>query len=125
MSKQQGPMVEHRELCSVLCGSLHGRGVWGKMDSCICVAESLCCPPEAITTLFISYGWWHCCVRLFSTPWTVAHQAPLSMEFSRQEYWSWLPYIPDPGITPASPALAGRFFTTVPPGKPPYSNIKF
>ena len=53
------------------------------------------------------------------TPWTVAHQAPLSMGFSRQEYWSGLPFIspgdlPDPGLEPASlasPALAGRFFT--------------
>ena len=60
------------------------------------------------------------------TPWTVAHQAPLSMEFSRQENWSGLTfpspgYLPDPGIKPkssTSPALAGRFFTTEPPGKP-------
>ena len=67
-------------------------------------------------------------VWLFVAPWTVAHQsmAPLSMEFSRQEYWSGLPspaprYIPNPGIEPASlaaPALAGRFFTSEPPGKP-------
>ena len=60
---------------------------------------------------------------------TVAHQAPLSMRFSRQESWSGLPFpppedLPDPGIKPeslasqASSALAGRFFTTVPPGKP-------
>ena len=56
----------------------------------------------------------------------VACQAPLSMELSRQEYWSGLSFSspedhPDPGIepvSPASPALAGRFFTTVPPGKP-------
>ena len=49
-------------------------------------------------------------VRLFATPWTVAHQAPSPMEFSRQEYWSGLPYpspgnLPDPGIEPRSPAL--------------------
>ena len=57
---------------------------------------------------------------LFATLWTVAHQAPLSMKFSRQEYWSGLPFpppgdLPDPGIEPASlisPALAGGFFTT-------------
>ena len=48
---QQGPAVEHRELCSILCGSLDGRGVWGRMNTCICMAESLCCPPETITTL--------------------------------------------------------------------------
>ena len=65
-------------------------------------------------------------VRLFATPWTVAHQAFLSMEFSRQEYWNGLPFLtpgdrPNPGIKPASlasPALADRVFTTVPPGKP-------
>ena len=55
--------------------------------------------------------------------WTVAHQAPLSMEFPRQEYWNRLPFsfpgdLPDPGIELTSPALAGRFFTTEPPGKP-------
>ena len=57
------------------------------------------------------------------TPWIVAHQAPLSMGFLRQEYWSWLPFpspgdLPDPGIEPMSPALAGGFFTTEPSGKP-------
>ena len=60
------------------------------------------------------------CVQLFATPWTAAYQAPLSMGFSRQEYWSGLPFpspgdFPKPGIEPASPALAGRFFTTGPP----------
>ena len=59
-------------------------------------------------------------VQLFVTPWTVAHQACLSMEFSRQEYWSGLPCppledLPDPGTELASPALAGGFFTLVPP----------
>ena len=49
-------------------------------------------------------------VRLFAIPWTVAYQAPLSMEFSRKEYWSGLPFpspggLPDPGIEPRSPAL--------------------
>ena len=39
----------------MLCGSLDGRGVWGRMDTCICMAESLCCPPETITTLLIGY----------------------------------------------------------------------
>ena len=56
----------------------------------------------------------------FASPWTVARQAPLSMEFSRQEYWSVLPFpspgnLPDPEIEPISPALAGGFFTSVPP----------
>ena len=66
------------------------------------------------------------CVLLFVTSWTIAHQVPLSMGFPRQEYWGGLPFPspgerPDPGIKPippASPALAGRFFTTEPPGKP-------
>ena len=65
-------------------------------------------------------------VQLFVMARTVARQAPRSMEFSRQDYWSGLPfplpgYLPNPGIEPmslASLALAGRFFTTVPPGKP-------
>ena len=63
------------------------------------------------------------CVQLFATLWTVAHQAPLSRGFARQEYWNGLPFpppgdLPDPSIKPASPALAGEFFTPVPPGKP-------
>ena len=41
--------------CSMSCGSLDGRGVWGRMDTCICTAESLCCPAETITTLLIGY----------------------------------------------------------------------
>ena len=62
-------------------------------------------------------------VQLFATPWTVARQAPLSMGFPRREYWSGLPFpspgdLLDPGIQPASPSLAGGFFTTEPLGKP-------
>ena len=64
-------------------------------------------------------------VQLFVTPWTVAHPAPLSMEFSRQEYWSRLPFppagdLPHPGVKPillVLTALAGGFFTTASPGK--------
>ena len=63
------------------------------------------------------------CVRLFGTPRTIANQAPLSMEFSKQDYWGGFPFpspedLPNPGIEPGSPALAGGFFTTEPPGKP-------
>ena len=109
--------IMHRDFCSMLCGNLDGRGVWGRMDTCVCVAESLCCPPEITTTLLISYV---CCmvnsfspVRLFVTLWTIAQQAPLSMGFSKQEYWSGLPCpppgdLPNPGIKLASflsPAL--------------------
>ena len=65
-------------------------------------------------------------VPLFATLCTLAHQAPLSMGFSRQEHWSGLPF-PFPGALPnaeiepvssESPSLAGRFFTTQPPGNP-------
>ena len=70
--------------------------------------------------------------QLFATPWTGAHQASLSMGFSRQEYWSGLPCPPPPGdlphpgiepVSPSAPALAARFFTTEPlvkPFPPPY-----
>ena len=63
------------------------------------------------------------CVQLFATPWTVAHQAPTSMGFSRQEYWSGLPFaspgdLPNPGIEPRSPALQADALTSEPPGKP-------
>ena len=56
-------------------------------------------------------------VRLFVTPWTVAHQAPPSMRFPRQEYWSGLPFppsgdLPDPGIEPGSPALQADALTS-------------
>ena len=62
-------------------------------------------------------------VRLFATPWTVAYQAPLSMGFSRQEYWSGLPFpspgdLPDLGIEPGSPAFQADPLTSEPPGKP-------
>ena len=62
-------------------------------------------------------------VRLFVTPWTVVHQAPLSMWFFRQEYWSGLSFpspgdLPDPGIKPRSPAMQADALTSEPPGKP-------
>ena len=62
-------------------------------------------------------------MQLFVTPWTVAHQAPLSMEFSRKEYWSGWPFPspgdrPNPGIRPRSPALQADSWPSEPPGKP-------
>ena len=77
----------------------------GSLGKCVCVCVCVCVPGYA---------------QLFATPWTVAHQAPLFMEFSKQEYWNGLPFpplgdLPHPGIKPtslASPALAGGFFTT-------------
>ena len=98
----------------------------------VCIWLILCCPSEAIRTLFIfsvcllsHFG----CVQLFVALWTVACQAPLSMEFSSQEYWSGLPCppagdLPDPGIKPTSlmsPALASRFFTTSTTWEVPFS----
>ena len=61
-------------------------------------------------------------VRLFATPWTVAHHTPPSMGFSRQESWSGLPFpspggLPHPGIQPRSPALQADALTSAPPGK--------
>ena len=68
------------------------------------------------------------CVGPFATPWTAVHQAPLSMGFFRQEYWSWLPFLLpedllDPGIKPVSPILAGRFLTTELPVYPQKSQL--
>ena len=66
-------------------------------------------------------------VRLFATLWTVAHQAPPSMRFSRQEYWSGLPFpspgdLPDLGIKPRFPALQADSLLSESPGKP-YSHM--
>ena len=62
-------------------------------------------------------------VQLFVTPWTVTYQAPQSMEFSTQEYWSRLPFpspgnLPDPGIEPRSPVLQADTLPSEPPEKP-------
>ena len=62
-------------------------------------------------------------VQLFATLWTAAYKAPLSMEFSRQEYWNGLPFpppedFPHPGIEPRSPALQADALPSGPPGKP-------
>ena len=63
------------------------------------------------------------CVQIFVTPWTIGLQALLFMEFSRQEYWSGLPFpspgdLPDPGIESMSPALQADSLPSEPPGKP-------
>ena len=105
--------------------SASGRQHWSRVEGCStgrgCLFSGLpfhCGAPVwlLVITQLLSR------VRLFVTPWTIAHQAPLSMGFSRQEYWSGLPFpppgdLPDSGIEPAcllSPALAGGFFTMVP-----------
>ena len=63
------------------------------------------------------------CIQFFVAPWTVACQAPLSMDFSRQEYWSGLLFpspedLPDPGIDPESPAFQADSLTSEPPSRP-------
>ena len=82
--------------------------------------------------LFQSFYKCICCFLLFScsvvsnsfaTPWTIDHQAPLSMGFPRQEFWGGLPFpsagdLPGPGIKPPSPELAGAFFAMEPHGTP-------
>ena len=95
----------------------YGEGLLGDFEShcfeyCACVRV---CMPSCFSQ-----------VRLSVTLWTVACQAPLSVGFSRQEYWSGVPFplsgdLPNPGIKSISlesPALVGGFFTTEPPGKP-------
>ena len=69
------------------------------------------------------------CIWLFATPWTVAYRAPPSMAFSRQEYWSGLPFpspgdLPDPGIKPRSPELQADALPSEPPGKPSAPNTR-
>ena len=69
----------------------------------------------------------HNCVQPSVTLWAIAHQTPVSMGFPRQEYWSGLPFpspsdLPDPRMehtSPESPLVVHKFFTTMPPGKPP------
>ena len=68
------------------------------------------------------------CVRVFATPWTVDYQAPQSMEFSRQKYWSGLLFpspgdLPNPGIEPRSPSLQAYALPSEPPGKPKFNPI--
>ena len=97
-----------------------------KLWRCSHPTPSLACLHKQLASPSLTWTLWKVLlsrVRLFATSWTVAHQAPLSMIFSRQEYWSGLPFpspgdLPNPGIEPAYPALAGGFFTTELPGKP-------
>ena len=80
-----------------------------KEGVCVCVCVCVC--------YLLSHVW------LFVTPWTITRQDPLSMGFSRQEYWSRLPFpspgdLPDPGIKPGSPALQANSLPSEPPGSP-------
>ena len=87
------------------------------------VSCTLRLPPAATVELW----WWLFSYSVvsdsFVTSWTVARQVPLSMGFSRQEYWNGLPFpslgdLPDPGIKFAAPSLVGGFFTAETPRKP-------
>ena len=102
MDIQLGPTVRHRELCSVLCGSLVARGVWGKMDTCICMAESLPCSSETIQ--FSSVTWSCPTLRphgLQPTPGLPVHNQPL--EFT-QTHVHWLSDAIQPSQPLSSPS---------------------
>ena len=87
---------------------------------CVSILLLIIFPQEVLEITKVVSTNWPCAfvlshVRLFAIQWTVACQAPLSVEFPRQQYWSRLPFpspedLPDPAITPVSPALAGDFF---------------
>ena len=84
------------------------------------IPRALVCSEDNFLLLFVVVVQSLNCVQLFATPWTVAHQASLSVGFFRQEYWSGLLFpslgdLPNPGIEPTSPTLTGGFFTTEPP----------
>ena len=91
----------------------------------ICMCECVCaCANVCVCACVLAHVYMLSCSIMSdsATPWTVARQAPLSMGFPRQEYWSGLPFpslgdLPDPGIKPLSAAWAGRFFTAEPSGK--------
>ena len=127
-------LITQKYLCRIGLHSKQGQPLFGR--SCLeeCVVEKAlkdnrpkfkCSHPYPLSwchpfSIIYLKMWcvWVLSVQLFATPWTITHQAPLSMEFSRQVYWSRLPFPspcdrPDPGIEPASPALADGFFTTV------------
>jgi len=90
--------------------------------------HTLCHIPSSVVKLsprlkFLSRVW------LFATPWTIAHQAPPSMGFSRPEYWNGLPFpspgdLPNPGIEPRSLALRADALPSEPPGNPRLSQIR-
>ena len=105
----QGPFIWKLCVCSA---DVIGFSFWMKEKSL-----RLPCGPVAVLVQLLSRVW------LFVTPWTTDCYGLLSMGFPRQEYWSGLPLpspgdLPDPGIKPTSPELAGGFLTTEPPGKP-------
>ena len=124
---------------STLCGSLDGRGVCRRMDACTHMAESLCCSSETVTTLLIGYCLLGklCPTVCDPTDWSLPGSSVHGISQARIMEWVAMPFsrgssqprvpcpppgnLPDSGMEPrfpASSALAGRFFTTEPPGKP-------
>ena len=107
------------QLCSVLHNSLDVREVWGRMDTCICVAESLCCSPETVTTLLVNQL--GCAmlspIWLFATPWTIDRQAPLSVEILQARILEWVAMPSSRGSSEPRDQTqvsrtAGEFFTS-------------
>ena len=92
--------------------------LWGKQSVCL----KLCSSGGSIVIAFVFMSSYWVVSDSFATPWIVAHQAPLSMGFSKQEYWTGLPFptpgdLPNPGIKPVSPALQANFLSTEQSGK--------
>ena len=111
------PSNEHSGLISFRMDWLDLLAVQGPLKNLLqhhsSKASVLQCSTESLKVNLLS------CVRLVTTPWTVAHQAPPSMGFSRQEYWSGLPFpspgdLPDPGIEPRSPTSQADALTSEP-----------
>ena len=127
-----GPSVTPRDALTPTARSVCVLRPFYRPHSILCLGKQPCfpvsftyfsqCPPDLPESRAC-----HCLFRCqvmsdsFVTPWTVAHQAPLSMGFSRQEYWSGMPFSPpgdllDPGIKPTSPALQVDSLPSEPPG---------
>ena len=105
--------VQEQEVASHWSCKLEGISSGWLVPIAVCVCVCVCVCVKLLSR-----------VRLFVTLWTVAHQAPLSMGFSRQEYWSGLPFpspgdLPNPGIEPGSPALQANDLSSEPPRKLP------
>ena len=109
----QNPSCTNLDYLNMILGALVGVCV------CVCVCVCACVYEHVLSS-----------VQLFSTPWTVSCQAPLSMKFSRQEYWNGLPFpppgdLPDPGMEPTalgSPILSGGLCQLLHLGSPYYSD---
>ena len=91
MDNQQGPIVYHTELCSMLCGRLDGKGVWRRMHTCVHMAESLRCPPETINSLLFSYTPIQNKMFFKNSPGTSLVVQWLRIHLSMQGTWVWSP----------------------------------